>query len=93
MAEVGTEVLGVDWRTPLADARRRTGGKVALQGNLDPALVFAPLDVVDREVQRVFDDNDGHPGHIFNLGHGVGPDTDPDVLLHIVELVHAQKAS
>ncbi len=91
MAEVGTEVLGVDWRTPLADARARTGGRVALQGNLDPAIVFAPLDVVDREVQRVLDDNGGHPGHIFNLGHGVGPATDPDVLLHIVELVHAHR--
>ncbi len=92
MAEVGTEVLGVDWRTPLADARKRTGGRVALQGNLDPALVFAPIEVVEREVQRVFDDNGGHPGHIFNLGHGVGPTTDPDVLLHIVQLVHAHSS-
>ncbi len=89
MAEVGTEVLGVDWRTPLAAARERTGGRVALQGNLDPAIVFAPIEAVEREVQRVLDDNGGHPGHIFNLGHGVGPETDPDVLLHIVELVHA----
>ncbi len=91
MSEVGTEVLGVDWRTPLADARKRTGGRVALQGNLDPALVFAPIDVVEREVQRVLDDNGGHPGHIFNLGHGVGPATDPEVLLRIVQLVHAHQ--
>lgn len=89
MAEVGTEVLGVDWRTPLAAARERTGGRVALQGNLDPSIVFAPIEVVEREVQRVLDDNGGHPGHIFNLGHGVGPDTNPDVLAHIVQLVHA----
>ncbi|MEZ5377242.1 MAG: uroporphyrinogen decarboxylase [Acidimicrobiales bacterium] len=93
MAEVGTEVLGVDWRTPLTTARERTGGRVALQGNLDPAIVFAPIEVVEREVERVFDDNGGHPGHIFNLGHGVGPATDPDVLLHIVQLVHTHSTS
>ncbi len=89
MADVGAEVVGVDWRTPLQVARRRTGGRVALQGNLDPAIILAPRHVLDAEVQRVLDDNDGHPGHIFNLGHGVLPQSDPDQLLRVVELVHA----
>ena len=62
----------------LAVARERTGGKVALQGNLDPALVFAPWEVLQAEVRRVLDDNAGHPGHIFNLGHGVLPQADPE---------------
>ncbi len=94
MADVGADVVGVDWRTPLAVARERTGGRVALQGNLDPALcqgspsVIWP--VVEAEVRRILADNDGHPGHVFNLGHGVLPSTDPEVLARVVELVHAE---
>jgi len=90
IADAGAEVVGVDWRTRLCDARERTGGKVALQGNLDPAILMAPPDVLEREVRRVLDDNAGHPGHIFNLGHGVLPQVDPDQLLRVVELVHAE---
>lgn len=90
IAEAGAEVVGVDWRTRLSDARQRTGGRVALQGNLDPALLLAPWDVLEREVRRVLDDNAGHPGHVFNLGHGVLPQTDPDQLARVVELVHRE---
>lgn len=90
MADVGAEVVGVDWRTPLSVARERTGGRVALQGNLDPAVCLSSWDVVEPEVRRVLDDNGGHPGHIFNLGHGVLPDTDPAILARVVELVHAE---
>lgn len=90
IADAGADVVGVDWRTRLSDARERTGGKVALQGNLDPAILMAPPEVLEREVRRVLDDNDGHPGHIFNLGHGVLPQVDPDQLLRVVELVHAE---
>ena len=90
IADAGADVVGVDWRTRLADARQRTGGKVALQGNLDPALLLAPWDVLQREVRRVLNDNGGHPGHIFNLGHGVLPQVNPDQLLRVVELVHAE---
>ena len=90
IAAAGADVVGVDWRTRLADARYRTGGKVALQGNLDPALLLAPWEVLQTEVRRVLDDNGGHPGHIFNLGHGVLPQVDPDQLLRVVELVHAE---
>lgn len=90
MASVGVDVLGVDWRTPLSAARERTGGAVALQGNLDPALLLAPWDVVKAEVRRVLDDNGSHPGHIFNLGHGVFPEVDPETLKGVVELVHSE---
>ena len=86
----GADVIGVDWRTPLSVARQRVGDGVALQGNLDPAVCFAPWDVVADEVRGVLADNDGHPGHVFNLGHGVLPDTDPTVLERIVELVHTE---
>lgn len=88
IADAGAEVVGVDWRTPLQVARARTGGRVALQGNLDPAMVFAPWEVLETEVRRVLDDNAGHPGHIFNLGHGVLPQTDPEQLERVIELVH-----
>ncbi len=94
MANVGADVVGVDWRTPLSVARRRTRGRVALQGNLDPALCQGPPSViwkvVEAEVRRILADNGGHPGHIFNLGHGVLPTTDPEVLGRVVELVHAE---
>lgn len=86
----GADVVGVDWRTPLDVARRRIGGEVALQGNLDPAVCLAPRNVIARRTREVLRDNGGHPGHIFNLGHGVTPDIDPGVLTEIVALVHAE---
>ncbi|MEM7339545.1 MAG: uroporphyrinogen decarboxylase [Actinomycetota bacterium] len=89
-AAAGAHGVGVDWRTSLRDARARTGGRVALQGNLDPALCLAPWPAVEAEVRRVLADNDGHPGHIFNLGHGVLPQTNPEILEQVVALVHAE---
>jgi uroporphyrinogen decarboxylase len=83
-------VLGLDWRTPIADARRRLGADVAVQGNLDPALVLAGRDVALAGAREVLADNGGHPGHVFNLGHGVPPGADPDVLGAIVEVVHEE---
>jgi uroporphyrinogen decarboxylase len=88
MASAGAEVVGVDFRVPLWEAARRVGPTYALQGNLDPATVFAPWDAVERRTREVLDDAKGLPGHVFNLGHGVLPDTDPDVLTRIVETVH-----
>jgi uroporphyrinogen decarboxylase len=88
MAGAGADVVGVDWRVPLDEARRRVGPGVAVQGNLDPALCFAPWEVVAAETRRVLE-RGGGTGHVFNLGHGVLPDTDPDVLARVVELVHA----
>jgi uroporphyrinogen decarboxylase len=89
-AEAGADVVGVDWRVPLDVARRRVPAGVALQGNLDPALCFAPWDAVATAVRDVLSRNAGHPGHIFNLGHGVMPETDPAVLERIVDLVHRE---
>jgi uroporphyrinogen decarboxylase len=88
MGEAGADVVGVDWRTPLDVATRRIGPDRAVQGNLDPCTLFAPVDVVESEVRRVLDEGRAAPGHVFNLGHGVLPETDPDVLTRVVELVH-----
>jgi uroporphyrinogen decarboxylase len=90
LAKAGADVVGVDWRVPLDEARRRTGDQVALQGNLDPAVLFAPWEAVERETRTVLAANGGHPGHIFNLGHGVLPETDPEVLEKVVQLVHTE---
>ncbi len=87
MAEAGPEVVGVDWRTPLDVAAGLVKGK-AVQGNLDPCVLFAPWEVVERETRRVVAEGRAAPGHVFNLGHGVMPETDPDVLTRVVELIH-----
>ena len=92
MATAGTEVIGVDYRVNLAEAIERVGGQQPVQGNLDPALLFAPWEVIEREVRRILDEGRAAPGHIFNLGHGVLPDTDPVVLTRVVELVHEVSA-
>ncbi|HET8995022.1 MAG TPA: uroporphyrinogen decarboxylase [Rhodococcus sp. (in: high G+C Gram-positive bacteria)] len=94
MGEVGADVVGVDWRVPLDVAAQRVGAGKPLQGNLDPALLFAGWEVVESEVRRVIAAADralsaGATGHIFNLGHGVLPDTDPSILTRVVELVHS----
>ncbi|MGL5860146.1 MAG: uroporphyrinogen decarboxylase [Phycicoccus sp.] len=88
MGEAGADVVGVDFRVSLADAAERTGGRWPLQGNLDPALLFAPWDAVERRVHAILDEGRAAPGHVFNLGHGVLPDTDPGVLTRVVDLVH-----
>ena len=90
MADAGPEVVGVDWRVHLDDARRRVPADRALQGNLDPAVCLAPWDVVADEVRDVLARNNGHPGHVFNLGHGVLPETDPTILERVVDLVHRE---
>lgn len=90
MRRAGADVVGVDWRVPLDAARDRLGDDVVLQGNLDPALVVAGVDVALEGARDVLRRNDGHPGHVFNLGHGVLPETDPEVLERIVELVHTE---
>ncbi len=93
MASAGPDVVGVDWRVPLDEARRRLGPDTVLQGNLDPAVCLGQPDeiaeVVAAEVADVLARNGGHPGHVFNLGHGVMPEIDPVVLERVVEQVHA----
>jgi len=89
MHGVGADVMGVDWRIPLDEANRRLGGTVPLQGNLDPALLSAPEHILAAHVNDVIDRGREAPAHVLNLGHGVPPETDPDVLTRIVEQVHA----
>jgi len=92
MGAAGADVVGVDFRTSLTDARARLGGRYAVQGNLDPALLFAPWPALERAVRSIVAEGAQSPGHIFNLGHGVLPDTDPEVLTRVVELVHEASA-
>jgi uroporphyrinogen decarboxylase len=87
MRAAGADVVGVDWRVPLDEAARRLDPGAVVQGNLDPALLGAEWPVLDRAVRQVVDEGRTAAGHIFNLGHGVPPDTDPDVLTRIVDLV------
>lgn len=89
MGEAGADVVGVDWRVPLDEAARRVGPGRALQGNLDPAVLFAPTSVVEEKAQEVLDAAAGLEGHVFNLGHGVLPSMSPDALTGLVEYVHA----
>ncbi|ACU75625.1 uroporphyrinogen decarboxylase [Catenulispora acidiphila DSM 44928] len=92
MAAAGADVVGVDWRVPLDEASRRIGPDYAVQGNLDPSVMFAPWPVIETRVREVLDEGSRTPGHIFNLGHGVTPDMDPDRLARVVELVHEASA-
>lgn len=92
MRDAGPDVLGVDWRVPLDDAVNRLtlsdSPAPVVQGNLDPALLLASWTVIEDEVRRIVTEGRCAGGHIFNLGHGVLPDTDPDVLTRVVRLVH-----
>jgi len=88
MGAAGAEVVGVDYRVSLTDAVARLGDGFAVQGNLDPALLFAPWPALEQRVRDIVQEGLAAPGHIFNLGHGVLPDTDADVLTRVVELVH-----
>jgi uroporphyrinogen decarboxylase len=90
MADAGADVVGVDWRVPLDAARRRIPDGVGTQGNLDAAAALAPWPVVEDRVREVLRRAEGRADHVFNLGHGVLPETDPATLARIVELVHGE---
>jgi uroporphyrinogen decarboxylase len=92
MGEAGADVIGVDWRVPLDEAVRRVEPGKALQGNLDPATLLAPWEVIERRAVQVLAAGRTAEGHVFNLGHGVLPQTDPDVLARLTELVHTASA-
>ena len=92
MGEAGADVVGVDWRVPLDEAVSRVEPGKALQGNLDPVILLAPWEVIERRTRQVLDRGRTAEGHIFNLGHGVLPETDPDVLARLTELVHTASA-
>ncbi len=88
MAATGADALGIDWSTDLGAARRRVGDRVALQGNLDPSVLLADVDTVRAEAKKVLEAFGPHPGHVFNLGHGITPQVDPDNVKVLVDAVH-----
>jgi uroporphyrinogen decarboxylase len=90
MARAGADVVGVDWRVPLDEGRRRIPAGVGFQGNLEPAVCLGPRELVEARVRDVLRRAGGRPDHVFNLGHGVLPATDPAVLERVVELVHLE---
>ncbi len=92
MGEAGAEVVGVDWRVPLDEAVRRVEPGKALQGNLDPAVLLAPWEVIEQRARDVVTRGRTAEAHIFNLGHGVLPATNPDQLARLADLVHAESA-
>jgi uroporphyrinogen decarboxylase len=92
MREAGADVVGVDWRVPLHEAWERVGFDVSIQGNLDPAVCLAPWEAVEAKALAVLRRAAGRPGHIFNLGHGVLPDTPVENLQRLVDLVHERTA-
>jgi uroporphyrinogen decarboxylase len=92
MGEAGADVVGVDWRVPLDEAVRRVEPGKALQGNLDPAVLLAPWEVIEQRTLSILSAGRTAEGHVFNLGHGVLPQTDPDVLARLAELVHTASA-
>jgi len=91
VAQLDVDVIGVDWRSELSQVRRVLGPGKAVQGNLDPAALFAPPQELRRHVDAVLDDAGPAPGHIFNLGHGIWPDTDPDAVARLVDYVHERR--
>jgi uroporphyrinogen decarboxylase len=92
VAELPVDVVGVDWRSPLGESRRILGTSKAVQGNLDPAALFASPEDLRAEVDAVLAEAGRAPGHIFNLGHGIWPDTDPDAVARLVDYVHERTA-
>ncbi len=90
--QAGGTVIGIDWRVPMDQARRRLGSEVALQGNLDPLVLYAPRPFLERRVMEVIDSVGPSPGHVFNLGHGILPDMSPDAVKYVVDLVHERTA-
>jgi uroporphyrinogen decarboxylase len=89
MADAGADALGIDWQTPIGEARKRVGSRVALQGNMDPMALFGTPEAIRSEAQRILKAFGSGPGHVFNLGHGVSQYTSPDHVAALVEAVHS----
>jgi len=87
MRETGADVIGLDWRVPLDEGWKLIGPGAAVQGNLDPIALFAPHDVLERRVREVLDQAAGRPGHIFNVGHGIVPQTNVESVQAVVKMV------
>jgi uroporphyrinogen decarboxylase len=92
MAQTGVNALGLDWTTNITDARARVGEKVALQGNMDPCVLYASPERVEEEVKSVLDGFGAGTGHVFNLGHGIHPTVNPDNMARLVDTVHQHSA-
>ena len=92
IASTGCDCVGLDWTISLSDARARVGDRVALQGNMDPAVLYASTQRVVAEASRIIHEYGCHPGHVFNLGHGIHPTIDPDRVAALVETVHDSSA-
>jgi len=90
--DLQVDVIGVDWRSPLSTVRRILGPQKAVQGNLDPAALFAAPEELQRQIDIVLQEAGPGPGHIFNLGHGIWPDTDPDAVARLIDHVHERSA-
>ncbi len=88
MKRAGGDVIGVDWRVDIREAWARIGYDVAIQGNLDPVILFGPVELIKKEVRRILELAEGRPGHIFNLGHGILPDTPVENVIALVDMVH-----
>jgi len=93
MREAGGDVIGLDWRVDLAEAWHRLGPDVSVQGNLDPVALFADVAEIKRRAREILDRAAGRPGHIFNLGHGILPETPVDHVIALVDMVHEMSAS
>jgi uroporphyrinogen decarboxylase len=92
MKRAGGDVIGLDWRVDLAEAWARLGSGVAVQGNLDPVVLLGPGELIEREARRILDKAEGRPGHIFNLGHGILPNTPVDHVARLIDTVHEYSA-
>jgi uroporphyrinogen decarboxylase len=92
MAAVGGDVIGLDWRIPIERGWEIVGPEKGVQGNLDPTVLLGPWERVESATEGILTAISGRPGHVFNLGHGVLPDTDPAVLRRLVEVVHKRTA-
>ena len=88
MRQAGGDVIGVDWRVNLGEAWSRIGYDVAIQGNLDPVILLSSVDLIEKEVKRILESAGGRPGHIFNLGHGILPNTPVENVVALVDMVH-----
>ena len=92
MKRAGGDVIGLDWRVDIGEAWARLGYDVAIQGNLDPIILLGPVDLIEKNVKKILDRVGGRPGHIFNLGHGILPNTPPDHVAALVDIVHEYSA-
>ncbi|BAS68487.1 uroporphyrinogen decarboxylase [Bathymodiolus septemdierum thioautotrophic gill symbiont] len=88
IADTGCDGVGIDWTVELDDVQAQVGDKVAIQGNLDPAVMYATPEIIEKEVKKVLSKFKGNTGHIFNLGHGITPDVDPENMKVLVDCVH-----